>query len=48
LDRAEEQLVSLHKNGNGSSVCPLKRIQDLQSLLTKARKAMVFISQWIA
>lgn len=47
LDRAEEQLVSLQKNGNGSSVSQ-KRIQELQSLIAKARKAMVFISQWIA
>jgi DNA-binding transcriptional regulator GbsR (MarR family) len=48
LDRAEEQLTRLHKNGNGSPPVSLKRIQDLQSLITKARKAMVFISQWIA
>jgi DNA-binding transcriptional regulator GbsR (MarR family) len=48
LDRAEEQLARLHKNGNGSTPASLKRIQDLQSLLTKARKAIVFISQWIA
>ena len=47
LDRAEEQLVSLQKNGNGSSVSQ-KRIQELQSLIAKASKAMVFISQWIA
>lgn len=47
LDRAEEQLVSLQKNGNGSSASQ-KRIQELQSLIAKARKAMVFISQWIA
>jgi DNA-binding transcriptional regulator GbsR (MarR family) len=48
LDRAEEQLTRLHKNVNGSPPVSLKRIQDLQSLITKARKAMVFISQWIA
>ena len=47
LDRAEEQLAHLHKNGNGSAL-PHKRIQELQSLIAKARKAMGFISQWIA
>lgn len=47
LDRAEDQLIRLHKNGNGSSSASLKRIQELQSLLTKARKAMGFISQWV-
>jgi DNA-binding transcriptional regulator GbsR (MarR family) len=46
LDRAEEQLVHLQKNEGGSSVSH-KRIQELQSLITKARKAMVFIGQWI-
>ncbi|MBK8574376.1 MAG: hypothetical protein IPN90_01405 [Elusimicrobia bacterium] len=47
LDRAEEQLVHLLNSGNGISVAQ-KRIQELQSLIIKARKAMVFIAQWIA
>ncbi len=48
LDRAEEQLTRLHKNGNGANPSAVKRIQELQSLIAKARKAMGFISQWIA
>jgi len=48
LDRAEEQLTRLHRNGNGAHPVATKRIQELQSLIAKARKAMGFISQWIA
>lgn len=48
LDRAEEQLTRLHKNGNGAPPAAVKRIQELQSLIAKARKAMGFITQWVS
>ncbi|MBL8024266.1 MAG: hypothetical protein JNK54_08320 [Elusimicrobia bacterium] len=49
LSRAEEQLTRLQKNGNGKfPPSALKRIQELQSLLSKSRKAMGFISQWLS
>jgi DNA-binding transcriptional regulator GbsR (MarR family) len=49
LNRADEQLTRLHKSGNGNTApASLKRIQELQSLLSKARKALGFAAQWIA
>ncbi len=46
LDRAEEQLAKLLNGGSGSSTPQAKRLQELQSLLGKGRKALKFISQW--
>lgn len=48
LDRAEEQMGALLKSGNGSLSPHLKRLQELQSLLNKGRKAVRFITQWVA
>jgi len=48
LDLAENQLSRLLATVNGSSSPQWKRVQDLQSLLAKGRKALKFISQWIA
>lgn len=47
LDRAEEQMAELLKNNHGKPAA-VKRVQELQSLVGKARKAMKFFAQWLA
>ena len=50
LDRAEDRFLTIVSQGNGSraSADTLKRILELQSLLTKGRRALKFASQWFS
>ncbi|MBK8870658.1 MAG: hypothetical protein KBD85_02145 [Elusimicrobia bacterium] len=48
FDRADEQLTRLLKNKNGSIPAgAAKRVHELQSLLSKSRKALGFVGKWL-